>query len=153
LDRETFNHIVKDAAQKKRERYESFLKSVEILSTVEPYELTQISDALKAGTFQEGDYVIREGEMGDVFYIIEEGEAYATKTMEPGKQPEKVKSYGRGDYFGELALIKGEPRAANVVAHTTLKVISLDRNSFKRLLGPIEDILKRNSDKYVKFIK
>jgi len=145
LDRETFNHIVKDAAQKKREKYESFLKSVEILSTVEPYELTQISDALKAGTFQEGDYVIREGEMGDVFYIIEEGEAIATKTMEPGKQPEKVKSYGRADYFGELALIKGEPRAANIVAQSTLRVISLDRNSFKRLLGPIEDILKRNS--------
>ena len=70
-----------------------------------------------------------------------------------GKQPEKVKSYNRGDYFGELALIKGEPRAANIVAETPLKLVSLDRSSFTRLLGPIEDILKRNSDKYVKFIK
>jgi cAMP-dependent protein kinase regulator len=153
LDRETFNHIVKDAAQRKRDQYEEFLKSVEILSTVEPYELTQISDALKTATFNAGDYVIRENEMGDVFYIIEEGKASATKTLEPGKTAEKVKSYGRGDYFGELALIKGEPRAANIEAETPLKVISLDRNSFKRLLGPIEEILKRNSEKYVKFFK
>jgi cAMP-dependent protein kinase regulator len=70
-----------------------------------------------------------------------------------GKQPVKVKSYGRGEYFGELALIKGEPRAANIVAESGLKLISLDRNSFRRLLGPIEDILKRNSDKYIKYIK
>jgi cAMP-dependent protein kinase regulator len=84
LDRETFNHIVKDAAQRKRDKYEDFLKSVEILSTVEPYELTQISDALKSATFNTGDYIIKEGEMGDVFYIIEEGHAVATKTFEPG---------------------------------------------------------------------
>jgi cAMP-dependent protein kinase regulator len=153
LDRETFNYIVKDAAQKKRDRYEEFLKSVEILSTVEPYELTQICDALKSLNFNEGDYVIKEGEIGDVFYIIEEGKTTATKTFEPGKKPEVVKTYEKGDYFGELALIKGEPRAANIVADTPLKLISLDRNSFRRLLGPIEDILKRNSDKYIKFIK
>ena len=67
LDRETFNHIVKEAAQKKREKYENFLKNVEILSTIEPYELMQISDALKTATFKKGDYIIKEGEMGDVF--------------------------------------------------------------------------------------
>ena len=153
LDRECFNHIVKEAAEKKRGRYEGFLKSVEILSTIEPYELLQISDALKSSSFNKGDYVIKEGEFGDVFYIIEDGEAVATKTHEPGKPAEIVKSYGRGDYFGELALIKGEPRAANIVASSSLKLISIDRESFKRLFGPIEEILKRNSDKYVKFIK
>jgi cAMP-dependent protein kinase regulator len=54
--------------------------------------------------------------MGDVFYIVEEGEAEATKTLEAGKQPVRVNKYKTGCYFGELALIKGEPRAANVVA-------------------------------------
>ena len=57
-------------------------------------------------------------------------------------------SYQPGDYFGELALLKNEPRAANVIAATKLKVVSLDRNSFKRLLGPLDDILKRNMDAY-----
>ena len=54
--------------------------------------------------------------MGDVFYMIEEGEAFATKTVEPGKPPVTVFNYRSGDYFGELALIRGDPRAANVIA-------------------------------------
>ena len=153
LDRETFNHIVKEAAQKKREKYENFLKKVEILSSIEPYELMQISDALKTATFKKGDYIIKEGEMGDVFYILEEGTCEATKTLEPGKPDTIIKEYSVGDYFGERALIKGEPRAANIIASSeTVKVISLDRISFKRLLGPIEDILKRNIDKYQNFL-
>ena len=153
LDRETFNNIVKDAAQKKREKYENFLKKVEILSTIEPYELMQISDAIKSATYQKDDYIIREGEMGDVFYILEEGECVATKTLEPGKPDTVIKDYGVGDYFGERALIKGEPRYANIIVKSeTAKVISLDRTSFKRLLGPIEDLLKRNIEKYKTFV-
>jgi cAMP-dependent protein kinase regulator len=154
LDRETFNNIVKDAAQKKREKYESFLKKVDILSTIEPYELMQISDAIKTAVFHHDDYIIKEGEMGDVFYILEEGECVATKTVEPGKPEIAIKDYKEGDYFGERALMKGEPRYANIVAKSDIvKVISLDRVSFKRLLGPIEELLKRNMDKYQTFVK
>ena len=153
LDRETFNHIVKEAAQKKREKYENFLKNVEIFSTIEPYELMQISDALKTATFKKGDYIIKEGEMGDVFYILEEGQCEATKTLEPGKPDTVIKEYSVGGYFGERALIKGEPRACNIIAVSdTVKVISLDRISFKRLLGPIEELLKRNIEKYQVFL-
>jgi cAMP-dependent protein kinase regulator len=153
LDRETFNHIVKDAAQKKRERYESFLKTVNILSTIDSYELMQICDALKTETFKKGDYIIREGECGDLFYILEEGMCIATKALEPGKPAQEIKKYSEGEYFGERALIKGEPRYANIeVVSDIVKVISLDRNSFKRLLGPIEPLLKRNMEQYTKFI-
>jgi cAMP-dependent protein kinase regulator len=64
-----------------------------------------------------------------------------------------VFDYNKGGIFGELALIRNEPRAASVVAKTNCKLLTLDRMSFKRLLGPIENLLKRNSDAYVKFIK
>ena len=153
LDRETFNNIVKDAAQKKREKYENFLKNVEILSTIDSYEIMQISDAIKSETYKKGDYIIKEGEIGDIFYILEEGECVATKTLEPGKPETVIKEYGVGGYFGERALIKGEPRAANIIVKSeTAKVISLDRTSFKRLLGPIEELLKRNIEKYQTFV-
>ena len=149
LDRETFNHIVKDAAQKKREKYEKFLKNVDILSTIDSYELGQICDSLKDGHYKKDDYIIREGELGDVFYILEEGTCVATKTLEPGKPESVIKELKEGDYFGERALLKGEPRYANIVVTSeTAKVISLDRLSFNRLLGPILEILKRNIDKY-----
>merc|ERR1712160_87695 len=51
LDRETFNHIVKDAAVKRRNKYDAFLKTVSLISSLSPYERSQIADALKPETF------------------------------------------------------------------------------------------------------
>jgi cAMP-dependent protein kinase regulator len=82
LDRETFNYIVKNSAIQRRENHYNFLKSVEILSSMNDYEVSQMSDALKIKSFKAGEYIIRQGDIGDNFYIIEEGEAYATKKFE-----------------------------------------------------------------------
>ena len=152
LDRDTFNNIVKEGARLKREKYENFLKSVDILSTMDKYEISQVSEALKRCTFNAGDFIIRQGEVGDVFYIIEEGEATAFLNKEPGKPAIPELNYTKGGYFGELALLRDQPRAANVKAKTEVKLLSLDRNSFKRVLGPIDQILKRNAEKYKKFV-
>lgn len=83
--------------------------------------------------------------------MIMSGEAIATKTFEAGKAPVEVYKYKAGDYFGELSLIKDEPRAANILATSKLQVAAIDRHTFKRLLGPIEQILKRNMDVYKQF--
>ena len=88
-----------------------------------------------------------------MFYILEEGEAYAEKNFNSGEVAQRVKEYKKGDYFGELALIKNEPRAASIIAVTNCRLLTLERICFKRLIGPIENILKRNSDSYIKFIK
>lgn len=148
LDRECFNHIVKDAAVKKRERYEEFLSKVDLLTGMDPYERSQLADVLKPSLFNEGDYVIREGEEGNIFYIIEEGTAVALKSIEGHSDPTEVKSYAVSEYFGELALVRNTPRAASILATSPLKCLALDRHSFKRLLGPVESILKRNAEKY-----
>jgi cAMP-dependent protein kinase regulator len=127
------------------------LKSVELLKAMDHYERSKLADAIKEQTFKPNDHIIREGEEGNVFYMIIEGEAIATKTLEKGKEAKEVKHYKASDYFGELALLKNEPRAANVIAKTKLKVVSLDRNSFKRLLGPLDEILKRNMSQYMNY--
>jgi cAMP-dependent protein kinase regulator len=51
--------------------------------------------------------------------------------------------YKEGDYFGELSLLKSQPRAANIKATSHLKCVTLDRKSFKRLLGPLDEIVKK----------
>jgi len=90
LDRQTFNTIVKEAASKKREKYEEFLKKVKILSNMDEYERAKLADAFKEEWYNEGDFVIREGEDGNTFYLVMSGEAIATKTMELGKPPVQV---------------------------------------------------------------
>ena len=57
--------------------------------------------------------------------------------------------YESGAYFGERALLKSEPRAANVIAVSEVKVATIDRDSFIRLLGPLDTILQRNMDQYM----
>jgi len=143
LDRETFNHIVKDAASKKRERYEAFLSTVPLLKQLDTYERSQIADGLCRETYEDGADVVVEEEPGDKFFIIESGEACAEK-----KGVGKVMDYQVGDYFGELALLRNQPRAATVKAKGALTVLSLPRGSFKRLLGPLDDILSRSAAKY-----
>jgi cAMP-dependent protein kinase regulator len=119
---------------------------------MDEYERAKLADAFKEEWYKVDDLVIREGDSnGDTFYLVMSGEAVATKTMEKGKPPIEVYKYGPGDYFGERALIKNEPRAANIIAVSQLHLVALDRHSFKRLLGPIEEILKRNIGLYTQY--
>ena len=81
---------------------------------MESYERSKLADAIKDVWFKKGDLIIKEGEKGDIFYMIMNGTAMATKCLEKGKAPVKVMSYQQGEYFGERALLKNEPRAANI---------------------------------------
>lgn len=119
LDRETFNHIVKDAAMKKREQYLDFLSKVSLLDELDTYEKTKICDCLQSQKFKPGDYVIREGEKGDTFFLIEEGEAYATKRDSKGEE-KKVFEYAENTFFGEKALLYDQPRAASIISRVSV---------------------------------
>ena len=97
---------------------------MKILSSMDHYERSKLPDALKSYEFKAGDYIINQGDSGNEFFMIIEGEAVATKSMN-GQPPEEVMQYKEGDYFGELALLKNEPRAANVIAKVR-RVAKLD---------------------------
>jgi cAMP-dependent protein kinase regulator len=118
LERGTFNTIIKTAVQKKREKYDDFLEKVEILKCCEKNERQKIGDAFKEEWFEEDDVIIKQGDNDDnsSFYMIIEGNCIATMVMQPGTPAVEVKAYKPGDYFGERALLKDLPRAANVIA-------------------------------------
>jgi len=59
--------------------------------------------------------------------------------------------YGPGTYFGERALLMNDVRAASIVATSNMNCLSLERETFRRMLGPLDDILKRNMDAYKKY--
>ena len=85
LDRNTFNFIVKDAAARKRDKYEEFLKSVSLLQSMDHYERSKLADAIKEEKFNTEDYIIKEGETGNSFYLVIEGQAVATKNISAGQ--------------------------------------------------------------------
>mmetsp|Transcript_15415 Transcript_15415/g.38215 ORF Transcript_15415/g.38215 Transcript_15415/m.38215 type:complete len:380 (-) Transcript_15415:429-1568(-) len=142
LDRATFNAIVKDAASKKREKYMSFLQGVQIIKDLGEYEVSQLADALKPSTVPANTNVVTQGESGDTFYLVEEGALYAWK----GNSPDiSLLEYGPGQFFGELALLRNDLRQANVTTRSETKVLSVDRKTFSRLLGPLQQILEKNA--------
>lgn len=86
---------------------------------MDEYERAKLADAFKEEWYQPDQMVIKQGDPeGNTFFLVMSGEAVATKTFELGKPPVEVCKYGPGDYFGERALIKNEPRAANIIAKT-----------------------------------
>ena len=141
LDRVTFRRILMDSAFQRRRMYESFLEEVPLLSSLTLYERSKIADALDTQKFPAGSTIIREGDLGEAFFLLESGEAEAYKA-ESGSAP--VKRYKKGDYFGELALLNDKPRAASVISKGEVKVASLGKQGFQRLLGPVEGIMRRN---------
>jgi len=143
LDRVTFRKILLESSFAKRRMYESFLAEVPLLSGLSPYERSKIADALESQKFSAGAAIIKEGDQGSTFYIVVDGEADAYKSGQEGS----VLHYSKGDYFGELALLNDQPRAATVLATTDAKVAVLGKNAFQRMLGPVEGIMRRT--KYV----
>lgn len=143
LDRMTFRRILMESTFARRRMYEGFLEEVPLLSSLTPYERSKIADALKSEKFPAGHTIIREGDPGDSFYLLVDGEAVALRRGDETA----VKHYKKGDFFGELALLNDAPRAASVVSTTEVKVVSLGKSAFQRLLGPVESIMRRT--KYV----
>ena len=70
LDRDTFNHIVKDASQRRREKYEEFLTKVPIFETMEPYERSKLADAFVEKKVSAGEKIITEGEPGNELFLL-----------------------------------------------------------------------------------
>lgn len=79
MDGPAFRVILMDYAIKRRQKYEHFLQAVSVLSTLTRPERSIIADALEAVYFEDGDVIIRQGEQGDRFYIIEDGDVVVTQ--------------------------------------------------------------------------
>jgi cAMP-dependent protein kinase regulator len=135
IERDFFDYLLRSCSQKRKQRHLNLLSSVAVLGTMDIDELHKICDAVQEVHYSDGSYIVNQGEIGDTFYIVQSGNCRSDE-----------KFYGPGDYFGELSLIRNEPRVSNVIAHGgDVTVLSLDRMRFKRLLGPIEKLLLRGS--------
>jgi len=99
-----------------------------LFSHLDENERSDIFDAMFPISAMPGEVIIQQGNEGDNFYIIDQGD------VEIYVNEEKVLTLGEGGSFGELALIYGTPRAATVKAATDVKLWGIDRDSYRRIL-------------------
>jgi len=149
LDRNSFRRILMEESIRRRKLYESVLAKVPIFKSLLPYERSKIADALESVTFKDGEVILVEGSIDtDKFYIIERGEVVCTKASSDGLSQVESSRLKAGDFFGELALLTNEPRKATVTAIGTVKCLTIGREHFNQVMGPCEDILRRNIVNY-----
>jgi len=112
----------------RRESLSVSIKKNALFQHLKEEEMSEVFEYLFPSNAEPEDTIIKQGDEGDNFYIIDEGavDIYVNDT--------KVVNLGEGGSFGELALIYGTPRAATVKASSDVKLWGLDRESYKRVL-------------------
>ncbi len=140
LSRPLFRRLLATSSSSQTAVLCDFLKNVPLLKPLGNQETTKIARALRAAMYSDGEYIIRQGEEGDAFYLIYKGEVVCTRSDEDGHERELIK-LGAGDFFGERALQMKEPRAANVIARGDVECFTLSQVQFNLLLGSIHDVI------------
>mmetsp|Transcript_10044 Transcript_10044/g.18741 ORF Transcript_10044/g.18741 Transcript_10044/m.18741 type:complete len:436 (+) Transcript_10044:116-1423(+) len=100
--------------------------------------------SLEREVYDSGNAIVRQGNIGDNFYIIADG-AVGVYRSENGDAEKKVTTLSKGDYFGEQALLREDVRQASCIAEDKVTVLTLGREDFIAMLGSFEDILKGKS--------
>lgn len=100
------------------------LKSLDLFRPLPPPTLEFLASKLRADEVAAGDVVIREGELGDRFYVVAEGDL----TVQVGGVTRG--ELGPGNFFGEIALLRNGPRTATVLAREDSVLFSLTRDEF-----------------------
>jgi len=108
------------------------LKRVELFSKLTDEERRELAGRLTVAPFVRGEALTRQGAEAHWLYIIIDGKAEVQVAVD-GKR-ERVASLGEGDFFGEMALMTGEPRRATVAALTDMVCYRLDKGAFQEII-------------------
>jgi CRP-like cAMP-binding protein len=102
----------------------ALLVAIPIFAPLSPPVLEQLAARLTPVHAAAGDELIRAGDHGDRFYVVDHGEVEILVEGEPPRRE------GEGEYFGEIALLRDVPRTATVRAATDVDLFALDRDHF-----------------------
>ncbi|XP_072883423.1 cGMP-dependent protein kinase 1 isoform X4 [Hemitrygon akajei] len=155
IDRPCFQTIMMRTGLIKHAEYMEFLKSVPTFQNISEEILSKLADVLEETYYEDGEYIIRQGARGDTFFIISKGKVNVTREESSNEEAVFLRTLGKGDWFGEKALqgllTNGDAcahpiqpmedvRTANVIAAETVTCLVIDRDSFKHLIGGLEDV-------------
>jgi len=109
------------------------LRRVYLFQSLKNAELEQILSIARRWKFSAAEFVFREGDEGDRFYLILSGEVRISKQV-PGIGEEALAVLRAGDFFGEMALIDDAPRSADAIANQDTTLLGIERKEFESLL-------------------
>ena len=109
-----------------------FLAGITGFESLSPSALTGIAERMKPRRMRVGDALVRQGEIGLELFVIRSSKVHVL--VNEGGRTRKLADLGQGDFFGERALITGEPRIATVTAIEDGIVYTLDKVSFQAAL-------------------
>ena len=105
------------------------LREIALFSEMDDQEVAEIRAIMEEMKFKPGQMIIREGELGDLFYVITSGEVQVT-IRDAGGEDVVLQELGPGGFFGELSMLTREPRQARVRAIDNVTVLALERDEF-----------------------
>ena len=111
-----------------------FLQSVPAFKTLAERELERLSGQCEVKTFPPGAQIIRKGDPGDAMFIIKRGEVRVPLLDEQGRE-KFVARVGAREFFGEMALLTGEPRNADVFAESQVEALVIRRDPLQAFLA------------------
>ncbi len=123
----------------------SELRAVDFLRELDDDEVRILAGAVRVHQFGAGETLMREGEPGDTFCIIRRGVVDVTTNGADGKQVH-IAELTRPAFFGEVALMTGEPRNATVRARTDVEILEMSRNGFTELFKSHPDAAAQMSE-------
>lgn len=145
LDRVFFRQAMVTSSSNQNIQLCQFLSKISLFENLGAQSLNQLARSLTKQSYEDGHYIIRQGEIGEKFYVIFKGSVICTRTGDNGTETTLVELHA-GDVFGERALIKKEPRAANVIANGLVECYHLDRNNFNLMLGGLIDRMNQMNE-------
>jgi len=124
--------IISDVLVVESEVICEFLGRISVFEHLTPGTLAKVADQMRFESHPPGTAIVRQGDPGDCFYLIRDGKVEVE--VETGGKKRVVAELGSGDYFGEAALLTGEPRNATVRATTDLELYALDNEQFQEVV-------------------
>jgi len=156
LKREHVIETLGDLWSLMRENFQQrVLSSISMFKELSASEVSVLVDAMSETRYVTNDRIISQDDMGDTFYIIKSGQVSVTVAMEASSDTKdrEIAKLTVGDYFGEMALLQNAPRMASVTALEPTTCMTVDRETFGKVLGPLQAFLQREADRRQKEVE
>lgn len=150
LEREAYRSVISQIRYAQHIEKNAFLKSCVVsghafTDLFDEYMIEDLTIATKVDVYEAGEVILRQGEIGDTFYIVKSGrvDTYRNRSGDGGE--ERVGSIDEKKTFGTTSLLKGDPNPYTYMAANRVTLFYLTRRDFEAIMGRFQDVIDGNT--------